>query len=91
MIVGTWILEAEYAVLLFMGACVLALGPWVATQYRQFGRVAGWAAVVSAATVAYAGSIVAFTMFPLPQVTADFCTRRELHEYWSLVPGSSFA
>lgn len=84
-----WITEAMYAVAFFAVLAVLAIAPWIHHQYRRFGLLRGWPALVSAATVLYACSLVAFTLFPLPDFAGEFCARREDLRYWQLTPLAS--
>ncbi len=84
-----WITEAMYAVAFFAVLALLAIAPWIHHQYRRFGLLRGWPALVSAATVLYACALVAFTLFPLPDFANDFCVRREDLTYWQLTPMAS--
>ncbi|MBW4716745.1 VanZ family protein [Saccharothrix obliqua] len=72
--------------MLFALVVPLAVLPWVHVQYRRFGRLRGWSAFVAAAGVLYGCGLVAFTLFPLPVVDSDFCTKRRLLDYWQLQP-----
>lgn len=85
----TWLLEAEIALLFFAILVPLMLAPWIDRQYHRFGRLAGWPAVVSAATALYVCALVAFTMFPLPEETASFCQDRARFDYWQTQPFGS--
>lgn len=84
-----WIAEALYAFAFFALLGVLLLAPWIHRQYVRFGRLRGWPALVSAATVLYGCALVAFTLFPLPDFTGSFCARREDLTYWQLTPFAS--
>ncbi len=86
---GVRITESIIAVLLFAMVVPLAVLPWVRHQYRRFGRLRGWSAFVAAGGVFYGCGLVAFTLFPLPDVTVDFCTRRRVFDYWQLRPFES--
>lgn len=85
----TWLLETEIALVFFAILIPLLLAPWINAQYERFGRLAGWPAFISAATALYVCALVAFTMFPLPDETADFCTKRSTFDYWQTVPFES--
>ncbi|MEU5692935.1 VanZ family protein [Actinosynnema sp. NPDC020468] len=81
--------ESVIAVVLFALLVPVAVLPWIHWQYRRFGRLRGWTAFVAAAGALYGCGVVAFTLFPLPTVTADFCTGRRLSSYWQLTPFAS--
>ncbi len=88
----TWLTEGFYAFAFFGALIPLFLAPWINLQYRRFGRFRGWPAVLSAAAVLYACSLVAFTMFPIPDTSAPgFCEDRALNSYWQVVPLRSLA
>ncbi|CAL9413786.1 hypothetical protein SUDANB95_01700 [Actinosynnema sp. ALI-1.44] len=81
--------ESIIAVLLFALVVPLVALPWVAWQYRRVGRLRGWSAFVAAAGILYGCGLVAFTLFPLPTITPDFCGDRALHDYWQTTPFES--
>ncbi|MEV0675653.1 VanZ family protein [Actinosynnema sp. NPDC050436] len=81
--------ESIVALILFALVVPLAVLPWVHRQYRRFGRLRGWSAVVAAAGVLYGCGLVAFTLFPLPVVTPDFCAGRRFSDSWQLHPLAS--
>lgn len=84
-----WLAEAQYAFAFFGILAVLLFAPWIHAQYRRFGGMRGWPAVVSAATVLYGCALVAFTLFPLPDFSGRFCSRREDLTYWQTTPFAS--
>jgi len=86
---STWILEAEIAVVLFVGMLPLVLLPLVYMHYRRHGRFAGWPAVVTIGTFLYACGLLAFTFFPLPDANDQFCSLREEISFWQLTPFAS--
>ncbi|MGI5488258.1 VanZ family protein [Microtetraspora malaysiensis] len=63
---------------LFLAPLAIALLtlPFVSRQYRRFGQIGGWSGVVAMLVVLYGCGVVAFTLFPLPQVTPGFCAAR---------------
>lgn len=81
--------EAVVSVLLFALLVPVLVLPWLHWQYRNHGRLSGWAAVVAGASVFYLCGVLAFTLFPLPSVTADFCSQRSVHDYLQLQPLAS--
>ncbi|WP_433262103.1 VanZ family protein [Actinosynnema sp. CS-041913] len=81
--------ESIITLILFALVVPLAVLPWVHRQYRLFGKLRGWSAFVAAAGVLYACGLVAFTLFPLPVVTPDFCADRRLIDDWQLRPFAS--
>ena len=85
----TWAIEFGYSIAFFLLLTFLLVAPWVQLQYRRFGRFRGWPAIVSASIVLYATSLVAFTLFPLPEFTDDFCASRRVGEYLHLRPLNS--
>ncbi|MCO7218438.1 VanZ family protein [Klenkia sp. PcliD-1-E] len=78
-----WRASALVAVALFAGVLALGFLPWLAGQYRRYGRLRGWPAAVSAAVGLYACGLVALTLFPLPEETPGACSRVAT---WQLVP-----
>lgn len=87
---STWLTESEYAVAFFVALTLLLLGPWISRQYTRYGRLSGWPGLLSAATIAYACAVVAFTLFPVPRITAEFCEVHGVAEQVQLVPFRSF-
>ncbi|MBA2892419.1 VanZ family protein [Nonomuraea soli] len=69
--------ETNLAIALIMAPFFIVLGalPFVSRQYARFGRVGLWSGLVAAALVLYACAVVAFTLFPLPEIDdpAQFC------------------
>lgn len=51
--------------------------PLVVWQYRRFGRFDGVRLLWTAASYIYASSIVAFTVFPLPDFSDGYCSRHQ--------------
>lgn len=86
MSVGVRTTEAIVAAMLSGVALVLGVLPWIRHQYRSYGQLRGWSAVVAAGVVVYACGVVAFTLFPLPTVTADFCVTRTPDRMYQLRP-----
>ncbi|NUR92617.1 MAG: VanZ family protein [Nonomuraea sp.] len=97
--------QTNLAVAFILAPFFIVLGalPFISRQYRIFGRVGLWSGLVAAALVLYLCAIVAFTLFPLPDVGADpgaFClahagtARPQLHPFaslddiWQGVPGA---
>lgn len=81
--------ESIITLVLFALLVPVAVLPWVHRQYRRYGQLRGWSAVVAAAGALYACGLVAFTLFPLPDVTGGFCTGRALRDYWQVRPFAS--
>ena len=79
----TWGLETEIAILLFVVTLPLIIAPLVYGHFRRFGRWHGWPAVVMLGTIFYGCGVVAFTMFPLPTITPDFCEKHESLRHWN--------
>ncbi|MFI6927462.1 VanZ family protein [Nonomuraea spiralis] len=72
-----YLTQARIALLLAPLAIALLLLPFVSRQYGRFGHIGRWSGFVTAALVLYACGVVAFTLFPLPEVTPDFCATRQ--------------
>ncbi|MEV8442389.1 VanZ family protein [Actinosynnema sp. NPDC051121] len=81
--------ESVITLVLFALLLPVAVLPWVHWQYRRRGRLHGWSAVVAAGSALYGCGLVAFTLFPLPDVTGEFCTGRSLRDYWQPRPFAS--
>ncbi|MER5268901.1 VanZ family protein [Actinosynnema sp. NPDC002837] len=81
--------ESIITLVLFALLVPVAVLPWVHRQYRRHGRLRGWSAVVAVASALYGCALVAFTLFPLPDVTGEFCTSRSLRAYWQPRPFAS--
>lgn len=62
-------------------AAVLFL-PLVLWQYRRFGRFDLLRMLWTAAGFVYAAGLVAFTIFPLPDFSGDFCATSATHPLW---------
>ncbi|MGV9772453.1 VanZ family protein [Streptosporangium sp. NPDC003464] len=72
-----YLTQAKIALLLAPLAIALLLLPFVSRQYGRFGQIGRWSGFVTAVLVLYACGVVAFTLFPLPEVTPDFCAIRQ--------------
>ncbi|WP_197289391.1 VanZ family protein [Saccharothrix sp. NRRL B-16348] len=81
--------ESIITLVLFALLVPVAVLPWVHRQYRRHGRLRGWSAVVAAAGALYGCALVAFTLFPLPDVTGEFCASRSTRDYWQPRPFAS--
>ncbi|WP_148089070.1 VanZ family protein [Saccharothrix texasensis] len=81
--------ESIITLVLFALLVPVAVLPWVHWQYRRHGRLRGWSAVVATAGALYGCALVAFTLFPLPDVTGEFCAGRPLRDYWQPHPFAS--
>lgn len=86
---SAWLTSTQYAFVFFGVIGVLLVAPWVALQYRRFGHFRGWPALVSASIVLYASSLVAFTLFPLPDFAGDYCARQAGRSHLNLNPFAS--
>lgn len=86
---NAWLSSTQYAFVFFGVIGVVLIAPWVALQYRRFGHFRGWPAVVSASVVLYASSLVAFTLFPLPDFAGDYCARHAQRSHLNLSPLAS--
>ena len=63
------------------GALSLALSaPLVIHQYRRFGRFSAGRAAWSVGAVVYLTALIAYTLFPLPDMSAEYCAHRP-HEF----------
>ncbi|MFE3455560.1 VanZ family protein [Nonomuraea sp. NPDC059194] len=72
-----YLTQAKIALLLAPLAIALLLLPFVSRQYGRFGHIGRWSGFVTAVLVLYACGVVAFTLFPLPEVTPTFCAVRQ--------------
>lgn len=86
---NAWLTSTQYAFVFFGVIGVLLVAPWVALQYRRFGHFRGWPALVSASIVLYASSLVAFTLFPLPDFAGDYCAKQAGRSHLNLTPFAS--
>lgn len=84
-----WLEQTGYSFAFFALLAIVLIAPWIDLQYRRFGAFRGWPAVVSAGVVLYGCALVAFTMFPLPRTTADYCARHAEAAHWQLTPFAS--
>ncbi|MEU4421069.1 VanZ family protein [Actinoplanes sp. NPDC024001] len=76
---GSEITDALIAVLFFASLVPLLALPWIHHQYRRFGRLRGWSAVLAALEVLYLCGLVAYTLFPLPSDIVEVCARHNLN------------
>lgn len=81
-----WGLELEIAFLLFAITYPLVLTPQIYWNYRRYGSFSGWPAILTTGTFLYVCGLIAFTFFPLPTITPDFCERHEALRHWQFVP-----
>lgn len=86
---GVWGLEGAIAVLFFVLLVPVLLAPFLHTIYGRYGRFAGGPAFLAIGAGLYGCALVAFTLFPLPDVDALRCARDSLQEYWQLDPLAS--
>lgn len=70
---AVWAVQGALAVVFTAALLPLALLPMVNAVYRNFGRFAGWPAVVAFSSLAMACALVAFTLFPLPDTATMVC------------------
>ena len=78
--------DSVIAVLLFALLLPLVVLPWTYRQYARYGRLRGWTAVLAGAEVFYLCGLAAFTLFPLPTETPEFCASRTTADYLQLDP-----
>lgn len=71
-------METQFMASIAVGLMVTAVLflPLLIWQYRRWGRFDGLRLLWTAAGFVYAAAIVAFTVFPLPTFSADFCASR---------------
>lgn len=86
---STWLIEAEISVLLFVMAFPLLIAPLLHVVYRRYGRFAGPPAFWAVITTFYGLGVLAFTVFPLPDVQPGFCESRADAEVWQFIPGAN--
>ena len=86
---NVWVLEFELAILFFVALVPILVIPFLATIFRDYGRMPLWPTLLAALTGLYACALIAFTFFPLPEVGPGFCDGRALVEYWQTVPFDS--
>ncbi|XVU28976.1 VanZ family protein [Actinoplanes sp. CA-054009] len=80
------LVDSLLAVVLFALLLPLLALPWIHWQYKRYGRLRGWSAVVAAFEVLYLCGLVAFTLFPVPDETAAFCAARTTADFLNLNP-----
>lgn len=61
-----------------LGVSAILFVPLVIWQYRRFGRFDGVRMLWTVAAFIYASAVVAFTIFPLPNFTAEYCATRNV-------------
>ncbi len=88
---STWLVESEYSLAFFVVLVLLLLAPWLSRQYARYGRLTGWPGLLSAGTVAYVCALVAFTLFPVPQLSPEICADQVPGAHLRLMPLQSFA
>ena len=86
---NVWILEFGLALIMFAGLLPLAVIPLLSKVYRKYGHLPFLPLVLAIGTGLYACGLVAFTLFPLPDVGPGFCEDRAIYEYWQPVPLTS--
>ncbi|MFF5076616.1 VanZ family protein [Actinoplanes sp. NPDC000266] len=79
-------MDSLIAVVLFALLLPLLALPWIHRQYRRYGRLTGWSAVLAASEVLYLCGLLAFTLFPLPDETAAYCASRTTADFLNLNP-----
>lgn len=85
---STWLVEGAISVLLFVTALPLLIAPLLYVVYRRYGRFAGPPAFWALVTLFYGLGVLAFTVFPLPDVHPGFCAARADIEVWQFLPGA---
>jgi glycopeptide antibiotics resistance protein len=65
--------RALYSVAIGAGISVLIFIPLVVFQYRRYGRLSATRMLWLFAGVVYATAVVAYTIFPLPDLTKEWC------------------
>jgi glycopeptide antibiotics resistance protein len=83
--------DSVIAVLLFGLLMPVLILPWIHRQYVRYGRLRGWSAALAATEVLYLCGLVAFTLFPLPTETAQFCATRTTADYLQVHPLAAVA
>ena len=85
-----WFTEAALSLVFFVGLTFFFLSWFVSRQFARFGRFAGWPAIVSLFVILYGCSLVAFTLFPLPDFSDPaYCAKQATVDHWQLVPFAS--
>ena len=88
--VRVWFTEAALSFVFFAGLTFFFLSWFVSRQFTRFGRFAGWPAIVSLSVLLYGCSLVAFTLFPLPDFSDPaYCMKQASVDHWQLVPFAS--
>lgn len=77
-------MKAQITASIAVGLAVAAVMflPLVVWQYRRFGRFDPLRIAWTAAGFVYAAGLVAFTIFPLPDFSGDFCATSPTHPLW---------
>lgn len=77
-------MKAQLAGSIGIGLAVAAIAflPLVLWQYRRYGRFDLLRIAWTAAGFVYAAALVAFTIFPLPDFSGDFCAHNATHPIW---------
>ncbi|RLP10101.1 VanZ family protein [Propionibacterium australiense] len=68
--------QAITSILVGGGLSLLMSVPLIMHQYRRFGRFSAGRAAWTVLTVIYLTALIAYTLFPLPDMTDEFCARR---------------
>lgn len=68
--------QAITSVLVGGGLSLAMSVPLVIHQYRRFGRFSAGRAAWAVLTVIYLTALIAYTLFPLPDMTDEFCAQR---------------
>ena len=89
LLVRIYVVEGAYALALFTALTFVLISWFVSRQYARFGRFAGWPAGVSAAQILYGCALIAFTLFPIPDYSTDYCATRADVQRWQLDPLTS--
>lgn len=88
--VRVWFTEAALSLVFFAALTFFFLSWFVSRQFTRFGRFAGWPAVVSLSVILYGCSLVAFTLFPLPDFSDPaYCAKQAGVDHWQLQPFAS--
>lgn len=85
-----WFTEAALSLVFFAGLTFFFLSWFVSRQFTRYGRFAGWPAIVSLFVILYTCSLVAFTLFPLPDFSDPaYCAKQATIDHWQLEPFAS--